>query len=396
MRVAIAFDNFGPYHVARIKAAATYVDVLAVEVHASSDEYAWVSPERPHGLQYTNFLGNGRARSDWARLISAYEQKVAPWRPDAIALPGWSSAAALAGLWWSLKRRVPAILMSETNAMDAPRHFVGEFVKRRLIGLFRAALCGGSLARSYALGLGLAEECVFLGYDVVDNAYFEQRAAAAREGLRLPPGVEAGSLGRYFLACARFVPKKNLLRLLKAYSRYRAIVRDEPWPLVLVGDGPLRAEIERERSALGLEASVLLPGFVQYDGLPLFLGGAGAFVIASTTEQWGLVTNEAMAAGLPVIVSNRCGCAVDLVEEGRNGHTFDPLDTERLATLLAKVSGPECDRASMGQASREIIARWSPDTFGKGMAGAARAAIASPASHNAQVHKALLWLLAHR
>ena len=81
-----------------------------------------------------------------------------------------------------------------------------------------------------------------------------------------------------------------------------------------------------------------MPGFKQYDELPIYYGLAGAFIHASTTEQWGLVVNEAMAAGLPVIVSERCGCAPDLVENGRNGFTFDPYDVDALTHLMLKMA----------------------------------------------------------
>src|SRR6185369_15110785 len=86
----------------------------------------------------------------------------------------------------------------------------------------------------------------------------------------------------------------------------------------------------------------------------------GAFVLASTSETWGLVVNEAMASGLPVIVSRRCGCARDLVAEGRNGFTFDPFDVESLTRQLQRMAAPDTDRAAMSRASREIIAHWTP------------------------------------
>ena len=109
-----------------------------------------------------------------------------------------------------------------------------------------------------------------------------------------------------------------------------------PWSLVLLGDGPLKSDLCRLISDLRLDACVHLPGFKQYHELPVYYGLASAFVHASTTEQWGLVVNEAMASGLPVLVSNRCGCAQDLVKEGVNGFTFDPCNVEQLAQLMLK------------------------------------------------------------
>ena len=93
---------------------------------------------------------------------------------------------------------------------------------------------------------------------------------------------------------------------------------------------------------------VLLPGFKQYPELPLYYGLAGAFVLPSLTEPWGLVVNEAMAAGLPVVVSDRCGCASDLVRPGENGFAFDPCDIEQLAALLGQFRAEYNDRPHQG------------------------------------------------
>jgi glycosyltransferase involved in cell wall biosynthesis len=99
---------------------------------------------------------------------------------------------------------------------------------------------------------------------------------------------------------------------------------------------------------------------------------AGAFVHASLVEQWGLVVNEALAAGLPVLVSSRCGCVPELVRD-RNGFVFEPLDIDGLARLMVRISGQ--DLQAMGQASQQIVAEWSPDRFAEGMLSAARAAL---------------------
>ncbi len=99
---------------------------------------------------------------------------------------------------------------------------------------------------------------------------------------------------------------------------------------------------------------------------------ASVFVHPSTSEQWGLVVNEAMASGLPVIVSDRCGCAEDLVRPGVNGCTFAPQDSTALAGLMRRMSDGSRDLRAMGQASRDIIARWSPELFAESIVAAAR------------------------
>ena len=117
-----------------------------------------------------------------------------------------------------------------------------------------------------------------------------------------------------------------------------------------------------------------LPGFKPYDQLPIYYALAKAFVHASTTEQWGLVVNEAIASGLPVIVSERCGCAPELVQD--NGFTFDPTDEHELAVRLLEMALlSDDDRERLIGASRAIAARLEPDHFGEGLEKAAMVAI---------------------
>jgi glycosyltransferase involved in cell wall biosynthesis len=127
-----------------------------------------------------------------------------------------------------------------------------------------------------------------------------------------------------------------------------------------------------------LHGHVLLPGFKQYPDLRAYYGLASAFVHASTTEPWGLVVNEAMASGLPVLVSNRCGCAPDLVRDGVNGFTFDPGNVEQLAHLMLKVSTLNYQLSTFSVASRRIVASWGADRFASGLHQAAEAALGAP------------------
>ena len=166
---------------------------------------------------------------------------------------------------------------------------------------------------------------------------------------------------------------------------------------MLLGDGPLRAEVESRVAGLGLTGEVLLPGFRQYHELPVFYGLAGAFVHASATEPWGLVVNEAMAAGLPVLVSERCGCAPDLVREGVNGLTFDPSSVAELAGLMERVAAmTDGQRAAMGEAGRRIVADWGPERFANGLMQAVELAVSRPRPQASVLDQAFLCALAHR
>jgi len=367
---------------------------LGVEVVTKDRTYAWDVISGAEGFRRVTLFDTREGSVCGSRVEAAIRKALDRERPGALAVPGWSAPEALAGLGWALGNSVPVIVMSESQHRDHRRNPVGESIKRRVLSLCSAALVGGSRHVEYAARLGLARERIFTGYDAVENEHFRSGAeqargdAARRARLGLPP--------RLFLTCCRFVYQKNLLRLLEAYGRYRVSSLD-PWSLVLLGDGPLRAEVEGAIRRLGLQKWVLTPGFAQYDALPAYYGLASAFILPSVIEPWGLVVNEAMAAGLPVLVSERCGCARDLVEDGRNGFTFDPLNVEQLSKLMLRLSSlPEEQREAMGRASQEIISRWTPELFAQNLERAVQAALAAPTPRVSVVDRALLRLLIHR
>ena len=136
-----------------------------------------------------------------------------------------------------------------------------------------------------------------------------------------------------------------------------------------------------------------MPGFKQYEELPTYYASAGAFIHASTIEQWGLVVNEAMASGLPVLVSNRCGCAKDLVREGVNGFTFDPYNEEQLADLMVRIASDEVARYQMGARSREIIAEWGTDRFASGVKASVETALSAPKKKAGFMDRLILWVM---
>ena len=364
-RVAILFDNFGPYHIARMLGASAQLDVVAVEATPGGTEYAWDKPAVPAPLHYLPLAGSGAVRE----IVAELDAKLAPLDIDAIALPGWSSRAAFASLIWARERSIPAILMSETNSWDFARKPVAEWVKRRIVAHYSAGLVTSDSQARYLVDLGLREAAIFRGYNAVDNTYFAQAAAATT----MPGGLPEAIRGRYFLTSNRFIEKKNLARLLDAYAAFRRGRSDDPadWPLVLLGDGELRGALEAQRATLGLTAHVLMPGFRQIDELPQFYGTAGAFVHASTTEQWGLVVNEAMASDLPVAISNRCGCAEVLVEDGVTGLLFDPLDSNAITRALDRLTD-QAIATALAAAGRARVNAWGPERFGSGIAEAVR------------------------
>ena len=387
----VLFERLGPYHLARLEAAGQRMTLTCLELLTHDKTYAWEVTEGAEHFRRVRLFGLGEEGASTLEVVRRVHAALDEANPQTVAVPGWAAPLALAALDWCASRRRPVVMMSESTVGDAPRHFLKEAIKRRLVGGFSAAgLVGGQPHAEYLKTLGVPAQRVFVGYDAVDNTHFATGADAARaQGETLRASLDLPA--RYFLASNRFVEKKNLPGLLTAYAGYRARVGERAWELVLLGDGPLRPQIERQRAELGLQSSLHLPGFKQYQDLPAYYALAGGFVHASLSEQWGLVVNEAMASGLPVLVSNRCGCAPDLVEEGRNGWTFDPTDLSALSAAMEKFSSLANESLNaMGQTSRALVAAWSPEAFAEGLSRAVDAASTVPV-RTRFLDRSLLW-----
>ena len=163
---------------------------------------------------------------------------------------------------------------------------------------------------------------------------------------------------RNFLFVGRFSPEKNIICLLEAFRKLRAHGSD--WGLILVGNGPQKEEIEKYMNEHDIK-NVYLSGFRQKQEIVNFYAVSDVFVLPSTYEPWGLVVNEAMASGLPVLVSKKCGCYPDLIKEGINGFSFDPYDTNQLSVLMGKMAKGNYDLEKMGQAAIDTISDYTPE-----------------------------------
>lgn len=378
MHIVIVFINIGDYHAARLQAAYTACrkrgwHFTAIQVTDDTLGHPWGDVEGKATFPVRTLLPLAAESFNTSRdalsstagvLIKKHLDELSP---DAVLLPGWSLPVVRAGAEWCNRNSRGSILMSESKEDDAPRRWWREAIKKKVIKHYHAAVVGGHPHKRYLIKLGLAADRIFFGYDVVSNeAFYPNKIRLLSNPLNKP----------YFLAVNRFVPKKNLSFFLAAYKDYRRTAGSAAWDLVLCGDGPLRPQIEKDVADSALGEVVHLPGFLkQMEMLPYF-AHAGCFIHASIQEQWGLVVNEAMAAGLPVLVSNRCGCFEDLVREGRNGFGFDPENSQELSELMLRISNGETDLKTMGAAALADIQKFSPDHFAQGMISAVERALA--------------------
>jgi glycosyltransferase involved in cell wall biosynthesis len=393
--VAVVFHHIGPYHHVRLNAAANKLVVTGIEWSGKGYD-AWGAAATPARYAKVSLFSQATDHyPDKVGLRCAFSSALEQANPDVVAVNGWNNFGSLIAAKCCVRRGTPMVVMSESSRDDEPRLWWKETIKERVVGLYSAALVGGQRHVEYLVELGMPCERVFTGYDVVDNDYFGRRTAEIRNS-KFEIRNKRGLPENYFLASARFIEKKNLPRLIRAYAEYRQKSQtggNSTWDLVLLGDGPLRETLNSQLSTLNLNEHVHLPGFKRYDELPVYNALAKAFVHASTSEQWGLVVNEAIASGLPVIVSDRCGCAPELVNG--NGFTFDPTKEHELtARLLEMASLSDEERKQLGDNSYRIAANFAPERFGEGLERAASMAMRVPQKRFGVMDRALLLVTA--
>jgi len=359
----VLYDNLGPYHYARLHALSeVWPDLVVLELRAQSTVYLWESPCGDRTWAKHTLAGKSEGPDSSLQSLRRRVGRVLDEeRPDVIVTAGYRALEAQAAARWAKAHQVPAIVMLESWKGSKRRWWLKERMKTWLVQVcYRAAFVGGWRQWEYARSLGFPEARLWRGLGAVDNQHFTSGAEKARS-LGSAALQIAARPGSYFICVARLAPEKNLRRLLLAYKSYRK--SGGQWGLLLAGDGPFRVELEQFVQQQGI-ADCRFLGWVSYDQLPIYYGLAGALVLPSLTEPWGLVVNEALASGIPVLVSRQCGCVPELCWDGINGYSFDPLDIDGLAKLMLRVSQlAPADRATMGAAGQRIVSAFTPETW---------------------------------
>jgi glycosyltransferase involved in cell wall biosynthesis len=294
-------------------------------------------------------------------------------RPDVVINAGWSSLTNWHAFLACRRRRIRQVLWagSTRNEPSWQRRLTTPAVKY-LVRYSDAWASYGTAASRYLLDLGAVAARLVPAYHCIDNARF----LALCEATRPQVAAERAALGlagrKVVLFVGRLLERKGLDHLIEALARLAPERSD--LALVVVGDGPLRAEWQRLAEARLPAGTAHFLGARPLDQLPLHYQLADLFVLPSLEEVWGLVVNEAALAGLPLVVSDRCGAAVDLVEPGRNGFRVPPGDVGALASAIRDVLAGADTAATMGRESRRIVERCAPDKVAAALLQAAQLA----------------------
>jgi len=298
------------------------------------------------------FLRNFGFGDGYTRLINpGIGPKILFGKFDAVLFfAGWGTITSLLGIAACRASNTPFFLFGDSS-FPPPRQFARDAFLRTLFGLAHGFMVSGALNADYYRHYGADPRRFFSVPFAIDNERFARAASGHREAMRVQLGVSEELLLIVF--SAKLVARKDPMTLLRAVDAMRH--RDRASVLFL-GHGELRDDVERFARERGL--SVHFAGFVNQTDLPKHYAAGDVLVLPSTYEPRGLVVNEAMACGLPVIVSDRVGAIGDVVQPDDNAFVFPAGDFRTLASQLDRLAEEPELRARMAQRSREIIATW--------------------------------------
>ena len=300
----------------------------------------------------------------WKR-ISGVIKAIRAFKPTAVNLTGYYDLASWAILFYCKIKGIKTVLSNESTAGDHSRNKIKEFFKSLIIRQFDGFFNFGTLSKEYLLSLGGKPEQMLVNRNCVDNlalrnVYEKSIINRVSEQQRL------GLSAKNFIFVGRLIDFKNLFRFLEAFEIAQKTSHQD-WGVIILGDGELKSNLQNFVLKKNIQKVSFLKG-VSWQQVPEYLALSNVLVLPSYSEPWGLVVNEAMACGLPVLVSDKCGCAVDLVKTGENGFTFSPENLEELSNLLIKFMNMEEENLNrMGKISEKIIQNYSPENVGKEM-----------------------------
>jgi 1,2-diacylglycerol 3-alpha-glucosyltransferase len=363
MKVVFTHTDFRIYWPHRLAALNDFltdkgIRLDIIEIAGAGSPYRFSKKDNNHGSNWHCLFPD--LRMEDIRICDANKvlrKKLDDINPDivfagAIAYPSGASAVR-----WASDNAKKVVIFDNARLADVPRPRRVDFVKRKIYECADAIFCPSPAWNDTFNYFGFQNERIFYGLNVVNNSFWQ---SDKEPEFSLYPNHD------YFLSVGRQVPKKNFLFLLKAYLEYTKLT-NRPKDLILVGEGQDHELIEEFVNNTKLETVILLP-FKSQPQLRELYKNASSFVFPSKYgETWGLVVNEAMASGLPILVSNQVGCSSTLVKDGINGYEFSPFNGKQLSDLMLLMSElSEHDRIRMGQKSKEIIADWDLDRFCKG------------------------------
>jgi glycosyltransferase involved in cell wall biosynthesis len=343
IRIALLTEIPAPFRIPLFNALAERPDVELDVLFLSERD-----PKRPYPIYADEFGFRWRVLRGWelvrggrwlvfSRGVFRVLRRL---RPDVIVIGGWNQPAFWVAAAYSRVMRVPLVAWVESTARDSrPGSPLTELPKRAIVAASRSFLVPGRASATYLEGLGAQADRIALAPNAVDMSRFRDevdsiRAAGGPDPISRPLVLYVGRLD----------VEKGVDVLLQAAEQLEATI-------AIIGRGP-----EEERLRRAAPPNVRFLGWVDRDELPRWYAGADVFVLPSLSDQWGMVLNEAAAAGLPLVSSDAPGAAQELIEDGVNGFCVAAGDAGALRDAIQLLLADASLRASAGERSREIAA----------------------------------------
>lgn len=285
------------------------------------------------------------------RLLRVLANILRTVKPDAVLITGWNESGLIAAYLLARLMGFPIILRGDSNALRRRAKWAG-LIHRALLHLWSAVLVVGQSNRQFYINHGVSANKLFDGAHFVES---ERMLAMAKENQHHRAALRAAAsyTDEDFVFCfvGKHVPFKRPLLLVEAAAVLRA--NGYAVKLLIAGSGQLTESLRQRAVDLGVP--VRFTGFLNQSELWKAYVPADAFVLPSTIgETWGLVTNEAMLFGLPVIVSDQVGCGPDLVRERDTGFIFSG-EAESLAQAMEQLLARRDEATAMGQRGRQLV-----------------------------------------
>jgi glycosyltransferase involved in cell wall biosynthesis len=281
------------------------------------------------------------------------------FKPNVVNFTGYHELATIFILFFCKLKGIKTILSNESTILDQKREKIKESIKSLIIRQFDGFFNFGSLSKQYMIALGASEDKMLVNKNCVDNLKIRsifETALTKREETK----VHLGLAIKNFIFVGRLISAKNLERLLDAFCLIEHPEKQN-WGLILLGEGLLKEELVNKVEAENI-ANVKFIAGQTWEKVPEILALSDVFVLPSIVEPWGLVINEAMVCGKPILVSNQCGCVQDLLVDEINGYLLNPYDVNDIIDKMAKVmSMSVLALEKMGENSLEIIKNYTPE-----------------------------------
>ncbi|MFT5885852.1 MAG: glycosyltransferase involved in cell wall biosynthesis [Arcticibacterium sp.] len=279
--------------------------------------------------------------------------RIRAFKPTIVTLPGYYDPAMVCIHFLCKIMGIKVTLSVDSTESDNPNIWYAELVKKFIVFLTDGFFCYGTKSANYILKLGAPESKILLRRNSVNNDFVEKVHSNYKSSVEYD--IERKQYPKYnFIFVGRFLKLKNLKLLLESFS---SLSSAQEWGIILVGDGP-----EKEALMISYESNqnIFFLAPQDWKSVPKKMALADVLILPSYSEPWGLVTNEAMVCKMPIIISNQCGSAADLVENNINGFTFDAYSKNELITRMQFFVNSPDQLNQFGEISSKKIKEFSP------------------------------------